>query len=183
LWLSYFFMSGIGYMGVQIGLIGKVELFVGNPLYAVAVILATFLLFNAIGAFLQDRYRVMRGWKTLLFFTAAAIAWSVFSATMCNMYLLSIPLPIKIVAVALAVFPAGLCLGMYYPLGVTALVQGGRSATVPVTYAIATLSSVVGSVVAMTAITNLGFSTVIVAGAVCYAIVASVYMAARRFAL
>jgi len=183
LWFAYFFVAGIGYMGVEVGLIAKVELFVGNPLYAVAVILAVFLLSNACGAFLQDKYRVMRGWKTLLALTSLAVIWSVVAATFCNMNLLSIPMVAKVAAVAVAVAPAGVCLGMYYPFGVATLVGKGHESMVPATYAIATLSSVVGSSVAMTAITNIGFSTVILIGAICYAAVAFVYVAARKFAL
>ena len=183
LWFAYFFVAGIGYMGVEIGMIAKVELFVGNPLYAVAVILAVFLLSNAVGAFLQDKFHVMRGWKTLLVYTAIAVSWSVVAATFCNTHLLSIPMIAKVLAVMIAVAPAGLCLGMYYPCGVETLVKGGRAETVPATYAIATLSSVVGSSVAMTAITNIGFSTVILLGAACYAVVAFVFIAARRFAI
>jgi hypothetical protein len=183
LWFAYFFVAGLGYMGVEIGLIAKVELFVGNPLYAMAVILAVFLLSNACGAFLQDKYRVMRGWKTLLVYTSAAVVWSVLAASFCNTHLLSIPMALKVLAVALAVAPAGVCLGMYYPCGVATLVKHGHNSVVPATYAIATLSSVVGSSVAMTAITNVGFSTVILCGAVCYASVAFVFIAARKFAV
>lgn len=183
LWFAYFFVSGLGYMGVEVGLIAKVELFVGNPLYAMAVILAVFLLSNAVGAFLQDRFEVMRGWKTLLAYTSAAVLWSVLAATFCNTHLLSIPMALKVLAVAAAVAPAGLCLGMYYPRGVATLVGNGHEAVVPATYAIATLSSVVGSAVAMTAITNVGFSTVILLGATCYASVAFLFVAARKWAV
>jgi hypothetical protein len=183
LWFAYFFVSGLGYMGVEIGLIAKVELFVGNPLYAVAVILAVFLLSNAFGAFMQDAHHLMRGWKSLLLLTTAAVTWSVLAATFCNTHFLSIPMWLKIAAVAVAVGPAGICLGMYYPFGVATLVGGGRASTVPATYAIATLSSVVGSSIAMTAITNIGFATVIAIGAGCYAAVAFIFVAARKVAL
>ena len=183
MWLFYFLSSGIGYMGIEIGLIAKVELFVGNPLYAVAVILAAFLLFNAAGAYLQDRFHILKGWKTMLFYTFLSVCWSLGAAALYNTYLLSIPLPLKIIAVAVAVIPSGLCLGMYYPFGVSTLAKAGKGATVPVTYAIATLSSVIGSALAMTAIVNLGFSTVIAIGGLCYAIASLFFVAARRFAL
>ena len=48
------------------------------------------------------------------------------------------------------------------------------------TYAIATLSSVWGSSWAMTAITNVGFSAVILMGAAGYALTGAVYLIARR---
>ncbi|MDD5305975.1 MAG: hypothetical protein PHU25_01515 [Deltaproteobacteria bacterium] len=181
-WLAYFFASGISYMCVEIGLMAKTELFLGSPLYAVAVILAFFLMANGIGAWLQDRYSVMRGPRTLLLLSAAAILWGVGAVELCNIFLLSLPMALKILGVAVCVMPAGTCLGMYYPLGVSTLVGNGLRGTVPATYALATLSSVLGSAWAMTAITNIGFSTIILMGAAGYLLVAGIYLAARRTA-
>ena len=179
-WVLYFFMAGVSYMCVEIGLIAKSELFLGSPLYAVAVILALFLASNGLGAYLHDRLRVFRGPATLVLPTVAAIAWGVFATHLCNARLLSQPLPIKIFCVALCVGPAGTFLGMFYPFGVERVVEAGRRAAVPATYAMTTLSSVWGSVWAMTAITNLGFSAVILMGAAGYALIGLLYLVTRR---
>ena len=50
----------------------------------------------------------------------------------------------------------------------------------PATYAMATLSSVWGSAWAMTAITNLGFSAVILMGAAGYALTGALVLVAGR---
>jgi hypothetical protein len=183
LWLLYFFVSGVSYMGVEIGLIGKTELFVGNPLYAVAVILAVFLISNGLGAYLQDRYKVMRGIKTLILTSAISVAWGVLCVEIFNQYLLSIPMILKVICVALAVMPCGTALGMFYPFGVATLVASGREETVPITYGAATLSSVLGSALATTLLTDFGFSTIIIAGAIGYMSVGFVYFAAKKYAL
>ena len=183
LWLLYFFVSGVSYMGVEIGLIGKTELFVGNPLYAVAVILAVFLISNGIGAYLQDKIKVMRGLKTLILTSAITVAWGVFCVEMLNRYMLSIPMVLKVICVAIAVMPCGTVLGMFYPFGVATLVENGRENTVPVTYGAATLSSTLGSALATTLLTNFGFSTIILAGAVGYASVGLIHLAAKKYAL
>jgi hypothetical protein len=167
-WVLYFFLSGVSYMCVEIGLIAKSELFLGSPLYAVAVILALFLASNGLGASLQDRLRLFRGPEMLVMPAVFAIAWGVLGTHLCNARLLSLPLPLKIVCVALCVVPAGTFLGMFYPIGVERTAEAGRRAAVPATYAMATMSSVWGSAWAMTAITNLGFSTVIFVGATGY---------------
>ena len=179
-WVLYFCVAGLSYMCVEIGLIAKAELFLGSPLYAVAVILALFLASNGLGAYLQDRLRVFRGPATLVLPTVAAIAWGLIATQLCNARLLSLPLPLKILCVALCVVPAGTFLGMFYPFGVERVVEAGRRAAVPATYAIATLSSVWGSSWAMTAITNLGFSAVILMGAAGYALTGALYLVARR---
>ncbi len=179
-WLVYFLISGIAYMCVEIGLIAKTELFLGSPLYAIAVNLALFLFANAIGSLLQGRFSIMRGPKTLVLVTVGAIAWSIVSADICNEYFLSLPIALKILGVAICVLPAGIALGMYYPFGVSKLVEGGLESTVPMTYGISTLSSVLGSAYAMTAIINFGFSRVVILGAAGYASVALVYLFAKR---
>lgn len=181
-WVLYFCVAGVSYMCVEIGLIGKTELFLGSPLYAVAVILALFLASNGLGAYLQDRLRVFRGPATLVLPAVAAIAWGVLAAHLYNAHLLSVPLPLKILCVALCVAPAGTFLGMFYPFGVAAVVQAGRRAAVPATYAMATLSSVWGAAWAMTAITNLGFSAVILLGAAGYVLTGALSLLARRSA-
>ncbi len=179
-WLLYFFVAGVSYMCVEIGLIAKTELFLGNPLYAVAVMLALFLASNGLGASLQDRRRVFRGPVTLSLPAVIAIGWGVLATELCKAHLLSLPLTLKIVCVALCVVPAGTFLGMFYPFGVAHVVEGGRRAAVPATYAIATLSSVWGASWAMTAVTNLGFSAVILIGALGYALTGALYVVARR---
>lgn len=179
-WVLYFFVSGVSYMCVEIGLIAKTELFLGSPLYAVAVVLAMFLSSNGLGAYVQHRQRVLRSPAALVLPTIAAIAWGILATHLCNARLLSLPLPLKILCVALGVVPAGMLLGMYYPFGVKRVVEGGRSAAVPATYAMATLSSVWGSSWAMTAITNLGFSALILIGAAGYALTGVLCLVARR---
>lgn len=179
-WLMYFLVSGIAYMCIEIGLMAKMELFLGSPLYAVAVILAIFLIANGVGAYLQDKYGTMRGPKTLVFFTTISVLWALLLATFCNTYLLSVFFPLKLVMVAITVFPAGTVLGMYYPFGVSRLVGDGYRESVPATYAIATLSSVAGSSFAMTVIVNVGFSTIVMAGLVGYIVVAGIYLAASK---
>jgi len=179
-WVLYFLVAGISYMCVEIGLLAKAELFLGNPLYTVAVILALFLVSNGLGAYLQDRRRLFRGPATLVPAAVAAIAWGVLATHLCNARLLSLPLPIKILCVALCVMPAGTLLGIFYPLGVAQVVDAGRAPAVPATYAMATLSSVWGSAWAMTAITNLGFSAVILLGAAGYLLTGAVALGGRR---
>lgn len=183
LWLLYFFVSGISYMGVEIGLIGKTELFVGNPLYAVAVILAFFLISNGLGAYLQDKFGVMRGVKTLLLTTALSVVWGVLCVELFNQYMLSLPMAAKVLCVALAVLPCGTALGMYYPFGVATLAKNGKGETIAATYGAATLSSVLGSSLAMTLLPNYGFTAIILAGAIGYICVTFVFLAAKKFAL
>ncbi len=123
---------------------------------------------------------MFRGPATLVLPAVAAIAWSVLATHLYNARLLSLPLPLKILCEALGVVPAGTFLGMFYPFGVERVVEAGRCAAMPTTYAMATLSSAWGASWAMTGITNLGFSTVILMGAAGYALTGALVLVARR---
>ena len=180
LWFAYLLTSGVGYMCVEIGLIAKTELFVGNPLYAVALNLAVFLVANAVGALLQDNIGLMRSGVWLIGATLVSVAWGVGAVEVLNATLLSMPLLLKAVGVLIAVFPAGLVLGTFYPYCVAQLVAADKGPTVPMTYGLTTLASVLGSSFAMTAIIDLGFSRVIAIGAVCYVVAGVLAVSARR---
>ncbi|MEZ4238616.1 MAG: hypothetical protein R3F59_21190 [Myxococcota bacterium] len=176
-WIGYLFASGIGYMCVEIGLIAKTELFVGNPLYAVALNLATFLVASACGAALQDRYRERTTPAVLAALAVGGVVWGLLAARACNTWLIGVPLPVKALALALAVFPPGMALGAFYPYCVARLVGEGRADAVPMSYGLTTLASVLGSSFAMTAIINLGFTRVIAIGVLGYVVASSIAFA------
>jgi hypothetical protein len=179
-WIAYLLASGVGYMAVEIGLIAKTELFVGNPLYAVALNLAAFLVANSIGALLQDRYDLMRGPAWLAGLTVLSVIWGLLAVQACNSWLLSLPLGIKALGVVVATAPAGVALGCFYPYCVQRLSAAGQRRCVPMTYALTTLSSVLGSVFAMTAIIELGFSAVIVLGLGLYLLASGIAWGVNR---
>jgi hypothetical protein len=179
-WVGYLLLTGVGYMCVQIPLIAKTELFIGNPLYAVSLNLATFLVFNSIGSYLQDEYRFMRGPLHLAIGVVLAVGWGIALATFAATSLLSVPLLVKGLGVAVIVFPAGVVLGTFYPYCVSKLVAGDQGTAIPMTYGLTTLSSVLGSAFAMAAIINLGFTTVMALGVVLYVLAVGVSLAYRK---
>jgi len=179
-WVGYLLLTGVGYMCVEIPLIAKTELFIGNPLYAVSINLATFLVFNAIGAYLQDELKIMKGPAYLVVGVVLAVIWGVGTAEFSSATLLSVALPLKALGVAIIVLPAGVVLGTFYPYCVGKIVDAGQAPTIPMTYGLTTLSSVLGSAFAMTAIINLGFSNVIALGTVLYVLAVGLSMAAKK---
>lgn len=172
LWLTgYFLATGIAYMLAQIGLMAKLELFMGFPLYAIAVVLASFLLFNGLGSALVGRYQAQgRTLPVLVPALGAALALplTLLIVDGALLKLLGLPVILKAPLALLAVAPLAFVLGMFYPLGVGLAVKRGLEPLVPMTFGLATLSSVLGSTWAMIAVLDHGFSTVILAGEVGY---------------
>ena len=172
LWMTgYFLATGVCYMLAQIGLMAKLELFMGFPLYAIAVVLASFLLFNGLGSALVGRYQA-RG-KVLPILVpalgaAAALPLTLLVVDGVLLHLLGLPVVLKAPLALLAVAPLAFVLGMFYPLGVGLAVRRDLETLVPMTFGLATLSSVLGSTWAMIAVLDYGFRDVILAGEVGY---------------
>ena len=77
-----------------------------------------------------------------------------------------------------ALFPLGFVLGMFYPLGVAMTVRRGQDQLVPMTFGLATLSSVLGSTWAIVAVINQGFRAVILQAAGIYLLLAVIAVTA-----
>ena len=173
-WLTaYFMVTGVAYMFVQIGLMAKLELFLGNPVYSVAVVLAAYLLSNGLGSAWVDRCRRRGAPPPLTAVSGLACAATLGSMGLVEFgtgHLLAWPLVLKVPLTLAALFPLGFVLGMFYPLGVMMTSRHAQPALVPKTFGLATLSSVLGSTWAIGAVINHGFRSVIEHAAVGYGV-------------
>ena len=79
------------------------------------------------------------------------------------------------VAVALLA-PVATVLGMFYPLGVSKLNMLGMDELIPMTFGLATLSSVIGGVLTMVFVVNLGYWHLIWIATVGYGLIATLSM-------
>jgi hypothetical protein len=52
---AYFLLIGIGFMLVEIGLIQRMSIFIGHPVYALSIVLFSIILATGIGSFLSER--------------------------------------------------------------------------------------------------------------------------------
>ena len=52
-WSIYFLCLGVGFMFLEIGMIQKLVLFLGHPVYAIAVVLTVLLLGTGVGAWMS----------------------------------------------------------------------------------------------------------------------------------
>ncbi len=151
-------------MLAQVGLMAKLELFMGLPIYSIAVVLAGFLLANGAGsAFVEQRRAAGAPLSPALLAVAAAVLvrTSPFAVDALNRHAVHLPTLVKVLPALLVVAPLAFVLGTFYPLGVGVLVRRELDPLVPMTFGIATISSVVGSTYAMVAVINLGFTDVI----------------------
>lgn len=159
--MLYLVITGFCYMLVEIALLGKLDLFLENPLYSMALLLSLFLLTNAAGSTLYGRYGAKLPMKTMPLIVAAISFAGLYAMEAMIRARLGMPLPLKIVLTALALAPVGAGLGFFYPHVVTELTRTGRADAVPVTYGLSTLSSVAGATYAMTLVINIGYASLV----------------------
>jgi len=175
-WLTlYFLATGVCYMLVQIGLMAKLELFMGKPLHAIAVVLAGFLLANGAGSAWVGARQARGDPPSLLLPAVAAtltLPLTLWFADSVLVHGLGLSVWLKAPIALAAVFPPAAVLGTFYPLGVGLTVKRDLEPLVPMTFGLATLSSVVGSTYAMVAMINTGFRAIILQAVFGYACLA-----------
>ena len=170
-YFMYFASLGMGFMFVEIVLMQKMVIFLGHPIYAVSVVLSALLCSAGIGSLLAGRMKNISR-RNLTALATVIVALVVVVCVVMNYImpaLLGQPLGVRIAAVALLIAPIGLALGMPFPTGMR-FVAATSPELLPWCWAINGFLSVFSSVFCIVASMVVGFSVVLLAAAVVYAI-------------
>ncbi len=163
--LSYFGALGLGFILVEVVLAQKFILYLGSPLYSLAVVLFSVLIFSGIGSALSSKVGEPR--RALAVVVVLALVYPLlcdflFDAT------LQLPTPARIAIAVVLLAPLALAMGMPFALGVGRLAKGS-SALVAWAWGINGYTSVIGSVLTVVLSIALGFNAVVWIGALVYA--------------
>jgi len=160
----YFAALGLGFMLFEITMIQRLIRFLGYPTYSLTVTLAAILVSTGIGSLLSDRIvnRSRVAVPALLGVLAGLTLFYQFALDNITDGLLSLPLGARVVIAFLVLFPLGLCLGMFMPLGlgVVGRLTEHRSDYVAWSWAVNGFFSVIGSVLTIILSMQYGFRTV-----------------------
>ena len=127
-YLLYFVCLGLGFMGIELGMMQQFSLFLGHPNYALVVVLAALLFFSSLGSLGSDRF------KSRFAFWASRIAFSLvlllclctFLVPLLLKHFIALPFSIKAVMTILIIAPQGFLMGMLYPWVLKRLVTPKR---------------------------------------------------------
>ncbi len=180
--LLYFAGLGLGFIMIEIALLQKFTLFLGQPVYTFAVVLAALLIFTGAGAFLSEKFSgssvrknlrlvvplillalVLTAFLTPLIFNAA-LGWSLFW---------------RVVLSVLILAPLGVLLGMPFPGGLR-IVAGEAKSLVPWAWGVNGFFTVIGTVAALILGMAFGFKVVLMIAAVCYLIALTAILGNRN---
>ncbi|MFZ5912276.1 MAG: hypothetical protein ACOYYU_19900 [Chloroflexota bacterium] len=180
--LLYFGLLGFAFLFVEIPLLQRFILYLGNPAYAFTTVLFSLLFFSGLGSRLSDRISLRPSLATLVILILATplllprlFAWT-----------LGLPLTIRLGLTVVILSPLGLLMGIPFPAGIRSMkreqvssvvlsdqskdpgneAQGGSVAWV---WAVNGAASVVASILSALLALTFGFSWVLRLGALCYA--------------
>ncbi len=179
---TYFLLLGLAFLFVEIAFIQKFTLFLGHPLYAVAVVLASFLVFAGAGSAYSRRMarqEILHGFGPVSVSVASIVGISV-------VYLLTLPPlfgwligvvdSLKILLSIMLIAPLAFFMGMPFPLGLSRVAAEAPD-FVPWAWGINGFASVVSAVLATLLAIHLGFTAVIVLAALLYLTAAALRVA------
>ena len=171
-YVGYFVSLGIAFLLVEIPLIQRFGLFLGHPIYALAVILFSVLLFSGVGSYLSGRLageRPARLAVRAIPLLLALVTVYAFTLTPFLRGQLHLELPARIALSVLLIAPLGLFMGMPMPLGIAAL-DKVRPQLIPWMWGINGATSVVASVLATVVSLNIGLRGTLLVGMGIYAV-------------
>jgi len=165
-YLLYFGWIGLGFLQVEIPLIQRFILYLGQPAYALTAVIFSLLLFSGLGSHWGSGWRLKRALGLLVLLLALApFALPVFFEQT-----LGLPLWLRLTLTALVLAPLGFLMGIPFPEGIRWLVGGQASPRViPWAWAVNGACSVVSSALAALLALSFGFGWVLRLGALCYA--------------
>jgi len=161
--LVYFALLGFGFLFIEIPLVQRLILFVGKPVYALAVVLFGLLMFSGLGSVFSQR----APWRGVLATLAiVALAYPILLPALFWLAL-GLPLWIRFAIGVVSLAPLGVLMGMPFPKGIAWLERSSPD-LIPWAWGVNGAVSVVASVLAALVALSAGFIVVLVTGAICY---------------
>ena len=169
--IGYFLCIGFAFLFIEIAFIQIFVRFLGHPVYSVTVMLASFLLFAALGSRLAAVLRDgVADRRKLMVVTSVIIVICITYAGLLPAilaYFAGIGSVWRAVVSVVLVAPLGVAMGMPFPLGLRSL-DGGAADFIPWAWGINGCASVVSAVLASLLAIHFGFNLVILVALICY---------------
>ena len=161
----YFFLTGFGFMCIEIPLFQMLISVLGNPIYSFAFVVSSLLIFSGIGSALYSK--VVR--YVPLLFILIPIICLIFHLKLNPQTILSTSdsLFIRTIFSCIIIAPLGLMTGIVFPAGMDKLV-GNNEKNIPWAWAINGFASVISSVFAAILALNVGLSNVLGIAGIAY---------------
>ncbi len=167
--LLYFLFIGTGYILIEVGLIQKFVLFLGHPVYALAVVIFSLLISSGLGSFASRRLLGKFEGRLIKTLGCVALLTALLALVLSSLLtsLVGLPLPLKMTLTVLLIAPLGFVMGMPFPTGLQRL-EEWHAPSVRWAWSLNAASSVLGSVGALVCSIYMGLTQTLIIGGVFY---------------
>jgi len=167
--LIYFAGLGFGFITIEMALLSQFSLFLGQPVYTYAVVLASLLIFTGIGANLSGRItdNPRAALKWILPILVVVLAVSAVAIPLVFSVALGFSLSSRVILSIAVLTPLAISLGMPFPLGLR-IVSSEAEPLIPWAWGVNGFFTVIGTVTALILAMSLGFRIVLLLGGVSY---------------
>lgn len=175
----FFPCLGLGFLFIEICVIEKASLWLNDRTTGFAIVLTTMLLFSGLGSMMADRFRT-RPHRAMAWAGAFIVIWVLAAILWLDtliLYCLSDP-PLRKVAILVGILaPVSFALGMPFPLG---LGRTGDTGYLPWAWGLNGAFSVVATPLANLLAREYGYSRVLLAAAILYALATIAFPTIRK---
>jgi len=174
-----FVLIGIGFMLIEISLIQRFILYLGQPVLSMAVLLFSLLTGAGLGSLYSGRLtgeELHKGITTAALAVAALATVYIFLIPLIFNQLLGLNLGLRMLFMVLLMVPLGFLMGFPFPLGIRALKEKEMERYIPWMWGVNGVGSVLGSAFTIVIAISLGFAQALLLGAICYLFVCLVFI-------
>lgn len=161
---AYFTCIGFAYLLVEIPLIQKFILYLGQPAYAFAIVLFALLFFSGCGSLLSHKIPL----KLCLIGVAGLVVIMPMVLPLVFEKILGFSMAWRMVISIIVVAPVGILMGVPFPAGLRWVVDRGKADQIPWFWGINGAASVVSAILAAMLALAFGFAWVLRIGAMAY---------------
>lgn len=169
---AYFLLIGLGFMFIEIGLIQRISVFIGHPIYALSVVLFSIILSTGLGSLLSEKVKLASPtsvliWLSLLVAYILALPYWLPALTHSSLEFAGLMMR-SLVSVAM-ILPAGVLMGFGFPFGMR-LVMSLDARPTPWFWGINGAAGVLAAGIAVVCSIAFSIDTTIRTGGICYLI-------------
>lgn len=167
--IFYFSGLGLGFIMLEMALLQKYQLYLGQPIYTYAVILGTLLVCTGIGSLMTSLFNDKKKLLTWLFPIICVVL--VLYYTLIPVLFestLSLPLSARLIIASFSILPLGILLGMPFPTGLSLLSQ--QTELIPWAWGVNSFFTVIGTIISIIIGMTFGFLWVMTVATMCYLI-------------
>jgi hypothetical protein len=170
--ILYFASIGFGFLLIEISQMQRLIILLGHPTYSLSVVLFAILLSSGVGSYLTQKIELATlkqdAYRRFVLLLLALILLGILTPYLSDVFQ-SYSNPVRILIAVVLLLPAGLFMGMLFPIGMK-MASGEREAIKPWLWGINGATSVCASVLAVAIALSFGISAAFWCGVVFYVI-------------